>query len=265
MTQHDNLSPVNVTEVDHFSEPPLPSLDCFYTVHGESPQKCPGFCSLPLLLTAIQQMQPAVGWRSSAVRHGFSRIRESGSWIMIQWRRARFISPPSSWILMCLLWLFLSSCVNLVHHPPKVLFPGSFLEQTVHVWVSFLLGFVRRNSDGFLQQTHYTFTLMSYLYPPPPHDCVYLPHQPEPTSPVVSPHQSPPTSPHSWRKHKRQHSGGNADRQQPAVAAAGAAWTQFRQPQTGNLHSQEWAHSILVCFVQLPGLNIWLVFTGICK
>ena len=63
--------------------------------------------------------------------------------------------------------------------------------------------------------------------------CVYLRHQPEPTSPVVSPHQSPPTSPHSWRKHKRQHSGGNADRQQ-VVAAAGAAWTQFRDPQTGN-------------------------------
>ncbi|KAM9703833.1 ralBP1-associated Eps domain-containing protein 1 isoform 2-T3 [Menidia menidia] len=56
--------------------------------------------------------------------------------------------------------------------------------------------------------------------------------QPEPTSPVVSPHQSPPTSPHSWRKHKRQHSGGNADRQ-PAVAATGAVWTQFREPQTG--------------------------------
>ncbi|KAM4522355.1 ralBP1-associated Eps domain-containing protein 1 isoform 3-T3 [Odontesthes bonariensis] len=56
--------------------------------------------------------------------------------------------------------------------------------------------------------------------------------QPEPTSPVVSPHQSPPTSPHSWRKHKRQHSGGNADRQ-PVVAATGAVWTQFREPQTG--------------------------------
>uniref|UniRef100_UPI0037E7174F ralBP1-associated Eps domain-containing protein 1 isoform X3 n=1 Tax=Semicossyphus pulcher TaxID=241346 RepID=UPI0037E7174F len=54
--------------------------------------------------------------------------------------------------------------------------------------------------------------------------------QPEPTSPVVSPHQSPPTSPHSWRKHKRQHSGGNADRQ-PVVAATGAVWTQFREPQ----------------------------------
>ncbi|KAM4713749.1 LOW QUALITY PROTEIN: ralBP1-associated Eps domain-containing protein 1 [Anableps anableps] len=56
--------------------------------------------------------------------------------------------------------------------------------------------------------------------------------QPEPTSPVISPHQSPPTSPHSWRKHKRQHSGGNADRQQ-VVAATGAVWTHFREPQTG--------------------------------
>ncbi|KAF7230912.1 ralBP1-associated Eps domain-containing protein 1 isoform X1 [Nothobranchius furzeri] len=53
--------------------------------------------------------------------------------------------------------------------------------------------------------------------------------QPEPTSPVISPHQSPPTSPHSWRKHKRQHSGGNPDRQ-AVGAAAGAVWTQFREP-----------------------------------
>lgn len=70
--------------------------------------------------------------------------------------------------------------------------------------------------------------------------------QPEPTSPVVSPHQSPPTSPHSWRKHKRQHSGGNADRQ-PVVAAAGAGagavWTQFREPQAGNIHSYGLADS----------------------
>uniref|UniRef100_A0A671WD60 RALBP1 associated Eps domain containing 1 n=1 Tax=Sparus aurata TaxID=8175 RepID=A0A671WD60_SPAAU len=55
---------------------------------------------------------------------------------------------------------------------------------------------------------------------------------PEPTSPVVSPHQSPPTSPPSWRKHKRQHSGGNAERQ-PVVAATGVVWTQFREPQSG--------------------------------
>ncbi|XP_058469093.1 ralBP1-associated Eps domain-containing protein 1 isoform X1 [Solea solea] len=55
--------------------------------------------------------------------------------------------------------------------------------------------------------------------------------QPEPTSPVVSPHQSPPTSPPSWRKHKRQHSGGNADRQ-AVVAATGVVWQQFREPQT---------------------------------
>lgn len=66
------------------------------------------------------------------------------------------------------------------------------------------------------------------------HDFVFLCIcQPEATSPVVSPQQSPPTSPHSWRKHKRQHSGGNTDRQ-PVVTAAGAAWTQFREPQTGN-------------------------------
>ncbi|XP_067097922.1 ralBP1-associated Eps domain-containing protein 1 isoform X1 [Osmerus mordax] len=55
--------------------------------------------------------------------------------------------------------------------------------------------------------------------------------QPDSTSPVVSPHQSPPTSPPSWRKqHKRQASGGNADRQ-PVVT--GALWTPFREAQSG--------------------------------
>lgn len=55
--------------------------------------------------------------------------------------------------------------------------------------------------------------------------------QPEATSPVVSPHQSPPTSPLSWRKHKRQHSGGTVERPQPG-APAGAVWTQFREAQS---------------------------------
>ncbi|CAG03521.1 unnamed protein product, partial [Tetraodon nigroviridis] len=81
--------------------------------------------------------------------------------------------------------------------------------------------------------------------------------QAEPTSPVVSPHQSPPTSPHSWRKHKRQHSGGNADRQ-PVVAAGGATWTQFREPQTGVVPGEGmWSsHS--------PPLNqeSWVSFTA---
>ncbi|KAJ8270686.1 hypothetical protein GJAV_G00118040 [Gymnothorax javanicus] len=54
--------------------------------------------------------------------------------------------------------------------------------------------------------------------------------QPDTTSPVVSPHQSPPTSPHSWRKHKRQTSGGNSERQ-PGVA--GAVWTPFGDAQSG--------------------------------
>lgn len=59
--------------------------------------------------------------------------------------------------------------------------------------------------------------------------------QPDSTSPVVSPHQSPPASPPSWRKqHKRQASGGNADRQ-PAVA--GAVWTPFREAQSGPVSS----------------------------
>uniref|UniRef100_A0A4W5NRP9 RALBP1 associated Eps domain containing 1 n=1 Tax=Hucho hucho TaxID=62062 RepID=A0A4W5NRP9_9TELE len=58
--------------------------------------------------------------------------------------------------------------------------------------------------------------------------------QPDPTSPVVSPHQSPPTSPH-WRKHKRQASGGNVERQ--PVVLAGAVWTPFREAQAGPVVS----------------------------
>ncbi|XP_051951580.1 ralBP1-associated Eps domain-containing protein 1 isoform X4 [Xyrauchen texanus] len=54
--------------------------------------------------------------------------------------------------------------------------------------------------------------------------------QPDTTSPVVSPHQSPPTSPHVWRKHKRQASGGNLDRQ-PSVP--GVVWPTFREAQPG--------------------------------
>ncbi|XP_062267397.1 ralBP1-associated Eps domain-containing protein 1 isoform X4 [Platichthys flesus] len=84
--------------------------------------------------------------------------------------------------------------------------------------------------------------------------------QPEPTSPVVSPDQSPPTSPHSWRKHQRQHSGGNVDRQ-PAVvaAAAGAVWTQFREPPTGPVPGEGmWpSHS-----PPLPGQESWVSFTA---
>lgn len=52
--------------------------------------------------------------------------------------------------------------------------------------------------------------------------------QPDTTSPVVSPHQSPPTSPHAWRKHKRQASGGNIERQ-PSVP--GVVWPPFREAQ----------------------------------
>ncbi|XP_053192906.1 ralBP1-associated Eps domain-containing protein 1 isoform X2 [Scomber japonicus] len=82
--------------------------------------------------------------------------------------------------------------------------------------------------------------------------------QPEPTSPVVSPHQSPPTSPHSWRKHKRQHSGGNVDRQ-TVVAATGAVWTQFREPQTAPVSGDGmWpSHS-----PPLPGQESWVSFTA---
>uniref|UniRef100_A0A9J7YJY9 RALBP1 associated Eps domain containing 1 n=1 Tax=Cyprinus carpio carpio TaxID=630221 RepID=A0A9J7YJY9_CYPCA len=54
--------------------------------------------------------------------------------------------------------------------------------------------------------------------------------QPDTTSPVVSPNQSPPTSPHAWRKHKRQASGGNVDRQ-PSVP--GVVWPPFREAQPG--------------------------------
>ncbi|XP_049445828.1 ralBP1-associated Eps domain-containing protein 1 isoform X1 [Epinephelus fuscoguttatus] len=82
--------------------------------------------------------------------------------------------------------------------------------------------------------------------------------QPEPTSPVVSPHQSPPTSPHSWRKHKRQPSGGNADRQ-PVVAPTTAVWTQFREPQAGPVPGEGmWpSHS-----PPPPGQESWVSFTA---
>ncbi|KAK5852714.1 hypothetical protein PBY51_006560 [Eleginops maclovinus] len=82
--------------------------------------------------------------------------------------------------------------------------------------------------------------------------------QPEPTSPVVSPHQSPPTSPQSWRKHKRQPSGGNADRQ-PVVAPAGAVWTQFREPQAVPVPGEGmWpSHS-----PPPPGQESWVSFTA---
>ncbi|XP_057208631.1 ralBP1-associated Eps domain-containing protein 1 isoform X5 [Triplophysa rosa] len=52
--------------------------------------------------------------------------------------------------------------------------------------------------------------------------------QPDTTSPVVSPHQSPPTSPHAWRKHKRQASGGNVERQ---ASVPGVVWPPFREAQ----------------------------------
>ncbi|XP_048841197.1 ralBP1-associated Eps domain-containing protein 1 isoform X3 [Brienomyrus brachyistius] len=53
---------------------------------------------------------------------------------------------------------------------------------------------------------------------------------PDTTSPVGSPTQSPPTSPHTWRKHKRQASGGNSERQ-PVVT--GAVWAPFGEAQSG--------------------------------
>ncbi|XP_077596917.1 ralBP1-associated Eps domain-containing protein 1 isoform X1 [Stigmatopora nigra] len=82
--------------------------------------------------------------------------------------------------------------------------------------------------------------------------------QAEPTSPVVSPHQSPPTSPPSWRKHKRQHSSGNAERQ-PIVAPTGAVWTQFREPQPAPAAGDGmWpSHS-----PPLPGQESWVSFTA---
>uniref|UniRef100_A0A671WDT5 RALBP1 associated Eps domain containing 1 n=1 Tax=Sparus aurata TaxID=8175 RepID=A0A671WDT5_SPAAU len=81
-------------------------------------------------------------------------------------------------------------------------------------------------------------------------------HEPEPTSPVVSPHQSPPTSPPSWRKHKRQHSGGNAERQ-PVVAATGVVWTQFREPQSVPVEGMWSSHS-----PPPPSQESWVSFTA---
>uniref|UniRef100_A0A671P2T5 RalBP1-associated Eps domain-containing protein 1-like n=1 Tax=Sinocyclocheilus anshuiensis TaxID=1608454 RepID=A0A671P2T5_9TELE len=79
--------------------------------------------------------------------------------------------------------------------------------------------------------------------------------QPDTTSPVVSPHQSPPTSPHAWRKHKRQASGGNVDRQ-PSVP--GVVWPPFReaQPVTGDgmwsAHSPPPVQESWVSFTDTP-------------
>uniref|UniRef100_A0AAY4EPS1 RALBP1 associated Eps domain containing 1 n=1 Tax=Denticeps clupeoides TaxID=299321 RepID=A0AAY4EPS1_9TELE len=78
--------------------------------------------------------------------------------------------------------------------------------------------------------------------------------QPDSTSPVVSPHHSPPTSPHAWRKHKRQPSGGNVDRQ-PAVATA--VWPpSFREAQGPVSGDGMWAgHS------SPPLQESWVSFT----
>uniref|UniRef100_A0A673MNJ3 RalBP1-associated Eps domain-containing protein 1-like n=1 Tax=Sinocyclocheilus rhinocerous TaxID=307959 RepID=A0A673MNJ3_9TELE len=77
--------------------------------------------------------------------------------------------------------------------------------------------------------------------------------QPDTTSPVVSPHQSPPTSPHAWRKHKRQASGGNVDRQ-PSVP--GVVWPHFREAQPGTQCDGMWsAHS------PPPVQESWVSFT----
>uniref|UniRef100_A0A8C1M8X4 RALBP1 associated Eps domain containing 1 n=1 Tax=Cyprinus carpio TaxID=7962 RepID=A0A8C1M8X4_CYPCA len=77
---------------------------------------------------------------------------------------------------------------------------------------------------------------------------------PDTTSPVVSPHQSPPTSPHAWRKHKRQASGGNVDRQ-PSVP--GVVWPPFREAQPGPVTGEGmWsAHS------PPPVQESWVSFT----
>ncbi|XP_068433083.1 ralBP1-associated Eps domain-containing protein 1 isoform X2 [Clinocottus analis] len=82
--------------------------------------------------------------------------------------------------------------------------------------------------------------------------------QQEPTSPLVSPDQSPPTSPPSWRKHKRQPSGGNADRQ-AVVAPTGAVWTHFRDPQAAPVPGEGmWpSHS-----PPPPGQESWVSFTA---
>uniref|UniRef100_A0A8C1QY94 RALBP1 associated Eps domain containing 1 n=1 Tax=Cyprinus carpio TaxID=7962 RepID=A0A8C1QY94_CYPCA len=78
--------------------------------------------------------------------------------------------------------------------------------------------------------------------------------EPDTTSPVVSPHQSPPTSPHAWRKHKRQASGGNVDRQ-PSVP--GVVWPPFREAQPGPVTGEGmWsAHS------PPPVQESWVSFT----
>lgn len=86
--------------------------------------------------------------------------------------------------------------------------------------------------------------------------------QPEATSPVVSPHQSPPTSPPSWRKHKRQQSGGNIDRQ-PVVTATGVVWTQFREPPSGPVSGDGiWSSHSHSHSPPLPSQESWVSFTA---
>lgn len=129
--------PVNVTEGNHFPSP-HPSLGCFCTVLGESSQKCPGFCSPPLLLTPSSKCSRLWGGCSSAERHGFSRIRGSGSWIMIQWRRAQFVSPPRQQLDTDVLSVafFILLCESCALTTPQVAFSWLFSEPTVHVWVA---------------------------------------------------------------------------------------------------------------------------------
>uniref|UniRef100_A0A671P2K4 RalBP1-associated Eps domain-containing protein 1-like n=1 Tax=Sinocyclocheilus anshuiensis TaxID=1608454 RepID=A0A671P2K4_9TELE len=106
---------------------------------------------------------------------------------------------------------------------------------------------------------------MRHMFADPENQGPYLPRppgrvqakkvSPDTTSPVVSPHQSPPTSPHAWRKHKRQASGGNVDRQ-PSVP--GVVWPPFReaQPVTGDgmwsAHSPPPVQESWVSFTDTP-------------
>uniref|UniRef100_A0AAV2KD97 RALBP1 associated Eps domain containing 1 n=1 Tax=Knipowitschia caucasica TaxID=637954 RepID=A0AAV2KD97_KNICA len=98
-----------------------------------------------------------------------------------------------------------------------------------------------------------------------PHGPPAVETQPEATSPVVSPHQSPPTSPLSWRKHTRQHSGGNVVERQQSVPPAGAVWTQFRETQSVVVSGPVPADGLWAAHSHSPPLpcqESWVSFTA---
>lgn len=182
---------------------------------------------------------------------------------------------------MLLLWLFLFSCVNLVHH--KVLFAGSVWrkEWMFEFFVCFCVkSFLRQNSeclrcslDGFLQQKCCAFTLLSYLYPCPQctvgcywplsYDFVFIC--------VTSLSQHPRWSPLTSRPPRPLTRGGNTSGSTAGGMRTGRRWLQQpeRRGHTSETHKQVTTRAGVGS--QQPGflcsnsaLNMLLVLTDIC-